>query len=655
MKAIHFRALTAAILVTGGVAWGADEGGVLVTFKAGSPETLPPDGTSQTVLEVRIDPKAKAWGGPVDVKTGRFSVDVQWYGKSKISPKQIADAKFPVHITVTSWQPPKGVTRHRAAAVITVTYHPPGDRTGRNAKSCTGRAYVTVSSKPAKPVTPKRSKEAELIAAVRSGDTKAVAKLLSEGANPNVRDARHGWFPLHFAVVSSPKMSQAAMVRTRMEMIQLLVNAGAYVSLRGKQLDTPLHLAAVKGQSTDVVRLLLDLGADVTARMRWGTDPKTKVSVLAYDAATQAPTPWNQQIREVLKAAIDDTGWEPTHEYANCHSYTIFLLTGEHRKRFFDKLQSAALETALRDRGYLALSHRSRGVKLKDKAILSRLRHGDVLILGTRHSATARQGSDGLRFHHFTGLTQYDLKGNVISRNDLGRVIKTDPATGKRTYVPRIDSGIPGSKTYKVHCSPRDKIAATALGTRLYGEDPPVIWRRLGQHKRGSWYLVADDTTFTSASNTGFSEKQKRAFSERFDVTGKFEDKPGTNGITFTGTRKVTDPKSGVSDEAEITAVFDDRMVKLVSLEIKHVRVVPDRGAIKGSRMNLDLKAKDIEVKRVSDSVVFCRTPVPRAVISDIKHTIHRGRWVTTLDKVGNGRVTWLEITFDDGPSPPKP
>ena len=145
MKMIHCWVIAAAMLATCGPALGDDSGGARVSFKPGSPETLPPDGKSQTVLMVQIDPAAKGWGGPLDVQNGRFSVDVEWYGKGEISPTHIDNARFPVLITVTSWKLPEGVSMQRAALVVTVTYSPPGGAPGRGARACTGRVQVTVA------------------------------------------------------------------------------------------------------------------------------------------------------------------------------------------------------------------------------------------------------------------------------------------------------------------------------------------------------------------------------------------------------------------------------------------------------------------------------------------------------------------------------
>ncbi len=51
------------------------------------------------------------------------------------------------------------------------------------------------------------------------------------------------------------------------EIIRLPVAAGADIHTRGFNDWTPLHLAAVNGR-TDLIELLVELGADLTARTR---------------------------------------------------------------------------------------------------------------------------------------------------------------------------------------------------------------------------------------------------------------------------------------------------------------------------------------------------------------------------------------------------
>ena len=506
-----------------------------------------------------------------------------------------------------------------------------------------------------------------MLSAIRAGDTATVEKLLAGDVSPNVRYRPNGWWPMHYAVVCTPRGTAgakppygvpAATIQTRLKLIKLLLAAGAYIHARDNQLTTPLHLAAVKGQTTEVVRLLLDHGADPWSKMRAFRDPKSAATVTPDEAAGQAPAPWNHEIRQVLRGAVIDKGWKPAHEYANCHSYTIYLLTGRDLRKPVNDLQPPALEKALRSVSYLPLAHRSRGMKLDDPAILGKLRDGDVLVIGSRHSATARKTVEGIRFWHFAGQTGYDARGQILSRSDLG-AFTIDKTTGKRIYrkpgTGAVAGAAPGAKKYEVHCSARNGIAAMSRGIKPWGKDPVMIWRRLKQYKRGSWYLVADATEFRSTSSSGHSESAVRTLSTRFDVVGKFEDKPGKAGLTFTGSRKTTDPKTGTTRDATMTAVFDDALTKVVSLEIRYDVVSPDRGAVKGSRTEMVLRAKDIEVRRVARGAISCRTAAPGKCISDIKHETRRGRWTTTVQEVASKKVGWLELSFDEGKPTPRP
>ena len=104
-----------------------------------------------------------------------------------------------------------------------------------------------------------------------------------------------------------------------------------------------------------------------------------------------------------------------------------------------------------------------------------------------------------------------------------------------------------------------------------------------------------------------------------------------------------------------MTAFFDDRLEKIVSLKINHSITLPDRGAIKGRQTKLELEAKDIEVRRVYGRTISCRTAAPEKHISSIKHTSRQGRWTTTLGKVATSKVGWLELTFDETRPPRRP
>lgn len=88
-----------------------------------------------------------------------------------------------------------------------------------------------------------------LIAAVRNGDGKAVAQALADGADPNVRLGRFRGSVLIEAARSG-----------RLEVVRLLVDAGASVGPVGRFHVTPLRVAMLEAQA-ETVRYLIAHGA----------------------------------------------------------------------------------------------------------------------------------------------------------------------------------------------------------------------------------------------------------------------------------------------------------------------------------------------------------------------------------------------------------
>ena len=119
-----------------------------------------------------------------------------------------------------------------------------------------------------KPVDPRL---ANLITAVRSRDSKAVAGLIA--ATPelvNQRDAA-GATPLHHATGFSDLAT-----------MKLLLDHGAEVSAPNRRKSTPLHWAVYDAAKT---RLLLDRGAAVDAKTIEGRTPLYQAAILADSAA----------------------------------------------------------------------------------------------------------------------------------------------------------------------------------------------------------------------------------------------------------------------------------------------------------------------------------------------------------------------------------
>jgi len=97
-----------------------------------------------------------------------------------------------------------------------------------------------------------------LMSAVLYDGADCVKLLLERGANPNARNAA-GATPLHWAVPDAAK-------------VKLLLAAGADANAKSTNLQrTPLLIAASYPGSMDVLRLLLEHGADIHAKDRSGT------------------------------------------------------------------------------------------------------------------------------------------------------------------------------------------------------------------------------------------------------------------------------------------------------------------------------------------------------------------------------------------------
>ena len=155
---------------------------------------------------------------------------------------------------------------------------------------------------PAKPVDPKL---AALIAAVRSGETEAVGKLIA--ATPELVKAqdRAGATPLHhaagFGTVASMKLlleqgadANAGNNRKSTPLfwslhheakVALLLDNGANVNARTIDGRTPVYQAASMANAVPVLRLLLDKGADPNARTLNGMTPLIAASRTNLEAA----------------------------------------------------------------------------------------------------------------------------------------------------------------------------------------------------------------------------------------------------------------------------------------------------------------------------------------------------------------------------------
>jgi ankyrin repeat protein len=134
--------------------------------------------------------------------------------------------------------------------------------------------------------------DADLVEAIRSGNSRIVRRLLAHGADVNARDA-DGNTPLILAsfyagpecvslligqgadVNAANQSGVTALIRaaTNYEKTRLLVAAGANVRVRTALGNTPLILAARRAGNSRTVKLLLERGADATERNDAGVGP----------------------------------------------------------------------------------------------------------------------------------------------------------------------------------------------------------------------------------------------------------------------------------------------------------------------------------------------------------------------------------------------
>ena len=95
----------------------------------------------------------------------------------------------------------------------------------------------------------------DLWSAARRGDVEAIRKLIGEGANVNAKRETlniTGWTPIHYAAYYK-----------RGEAIRELVKSGGKINIKDNEGDTPLILAVKNGADTDLIDLMIEVGADV--------------------------------------------------------------------------------------------------------------------------------------------------------------------------------------------------------------------------------------------------------------------------------------------------------------------------------------------------------------------------------------------------------
>jgi hypothetical protein len=97
--------------------------------------------------------------------------------------------------------------------------------------------------------------------AVVGGDYETTLRLLDQGADIEAKDPKSGASPLHYAVMKG-----------RMQIVDLLLSRGADVNSRTRNGTTPLHTAALYARK-EVAERLLEQHADINAVSAGGSTP----------------------------------------------------------------------------------------------------------------------------------------------------------------------------------------------------------------------------------------------------------------------------------------------------------------------------------------------------------------------------------------------
>jgi ankyrin repeat protein len=183
----------------------------------------------------------------------------------------------------------------------------------------------------------------DLMRAVRAGDVKLVRSLVEAGADVNATDQHGSGTLLNFdPSITAYLLSKGANPDTQTnengasvlaglcyvnqtECVRLLLAHGANPNRgRGESLETPLHHALAGGADIEVIRLLIDSGADVNAR----TTPGVCSHNFYGSTPTRGETPLHRAaafasieiVRLLLEAGADgaarDVHGESSHIWA---------------------------------------------------------------------------------------------------------------------------------------------------------------------------------------------------------------------------------------------------------------------------------------------------------------------------------------------------
>ncbi|CAH2559910.1 ankyrin repeat domain-containing protein [Cardinium endosymbiont of Oedothorax gibbosus] len=134
---------------------------------------------------------------------------------------------------------------------------------------------------------PQRAQSA-LISALQKDKPEKVSACLRQDADPNTKDANHHT-PLHWACY----------LNRSSDLIKMLLDAGAEIDAKDKESNTPLHWACDWNTEGDIIiTMLLDAGAKIDAKDGEGKTP--------LDRAWSPPnTPNTFAMKQLIQKAVD--------------------------------------------------------------------------------------------------------------------------------------------------------------------------------------------------------------------------------------------------------------------------------------------------------------------------------------------------------------